>query len=305
MTMPVPSAVCSRCLYVTHCTRFDYNQPILRSTHCARLRPMDDVSQRVVNYRLQIVPAVPVIEFEDVLGNRASRFEISQPYRELTLTAESTVALSAIDPFAFTHVPIRPSFPLVWMPWEQMLLSRYLAPADLPERQRRELYDYARSFVVNNNHDVMETLFDINLALFRQYKYAPGSTGLETTSYEVFTNKRGVCQDFANLFICLARLLGIPARYVCGYVYTGNTGAAGSDASHAWLQLYIPGAGWQGFDPTNGVLTSTNHIRVAYGRHYRDAAPTSGTLYSAARETMTIAVQVVESTTWSAEKCTI
>jgi len=179
-----------------------------------------------------------------------------------------------------------------------MMLFPYLAPVELPETQLRELYDYAMSFVERNNRDLMETLFDINLTLFRQYKYVPGSTGLETTPYEVFTSKKGVCQDFANLFICMARLLGIPARYVCGYVYTGNTGAAPaqSDASHAWLQLYIPGAGWKGFDPTNGVLKSADHIRVAYGRHDRDAAPTSGTLYSSARESMTIDVRVVEST---------
>jgi transglutaminase-like putative cysteine protease len=94
----------------------------------------------------------------------------------------------------------------------------------------------------------------------------------------------------------MARLLGIPARDVCGYVYTGNNGTARtqSDASHAWLQLYIPEVGWKGFDPTNGVLASTNHIRVAYGRHYRDVTPTSGTLYSSAQETMTIDVQVME-----------
>ena len=230
-------------------------------------------------------------------GNWASRFEISQPYTQLTLTAESTVVLSGVDPFAFTHTPIRPSFPLVWMPWEHMMLFPYLAPVELPETQLRELCDYAMSFVENNHHDLMETLFAINLTLFRQYQYVPCSTGLETTPYEVFTSKKGVCQDFANLFICMARLLGIPARYVCGYIYTGNTGAAQaqSDASHAWLQLYIPGVGWKGFDPTNGVLASTNHIRVAYGRHYRDATPTTGTLYSSARETMTIDVQVVES----------
>ena len=177
------------------------------------------------------------------------------------------------------------------------MLSPYLAPVELPETQLRELNDYAMSFVERNNHDLMETLFAINLTLFREYKYVLGSTGLETTPYELFISKQGVCQDFANLFICLARLLGIPARYVCGYVYTGNTGVAParSDASHAWLQLYIPDVGWKGFDPTNGVLASNNHIRVAYGRHYRDAAPTTGTLYSSAREMMTIDVQVVES----------
>jgi transglutaminase-like putative cysteine protease len=152
------------------------------------------------------------------------------------------------------------------------------------------------SFVEKNNHDLMETLFAINLAIYRDFKFVPGCTGLETTPYEVFTSRKGVCQDFANLFICMSRLLGIPARYVCGYVYTGNTGAVTvqSDASHAWVQLYIPEAGWRGFDPTNGVLASTNHICVAYGRHYRDAAPTSGTLYLAGPEFMTTQVIVKE-----------
>ena len=297
MTMPVPSAAGRRHFTVRHVTRFSYNQPIRHSKHCVHLRPINDVYQNVLSYRLQIAPVVPIMEFEDVFGNWASRFEINQAYTELTLTAESTIALSGEDPFAYTRAPFRPSYPLVWMPWEHMMLSPYLAPIELPETQLRELYDYAMSFVERNNRDLMETLFAINLTLFREYKYVPGSTGLETTPYEVFTSKKGVCQDFANLFICMARLLGIPARYVCGYVYTGNTGAAAtrSDASHAWLQLYIPEVGWKGFDPTNGVLQSTNHIRVAYGRHYRDATPTSGTLYSSARETMSIDVRVVES----------
>jgi transglutaminase-like putative cysteine protease len=90
-----------------------------------------------------------------------------------------------------------------------------------------------------------------------------------------------VCQDFTNLMICLARLLGVPARYVCGYIYTGpkNPYRVQSEASHAWVQLYMPEAGWRGFDPTNGVLTQTEHIRVAVGRNYRDATPTSGTIY--------------------------
>lgn len=297
MIVPVLSSDGRRNLTVRHVTRFRYDQPIRHSRHCIHLRPIDDPFQNVVTYNLQTHPAVPVFEFEDVFGNWTSRFEISQPYTELTFIAASTVALSKADPFAFTHAPIRPSFPLAWLPWEHMMLAPYLAPLELPETQLRELYDYAMSFAERNHHDLMETLFAINLTLFREYHYVPGSTKLETTPYEVFVNKRGVCQDFANLFICLARLLGIPARYVCGYVYTGNTGIAPaqSDASHAWLQLYIPEVGWRGFDPTNGVLTSFNHIRVAYGRHYRDAAPTSGTLYSSAIESMTIEVQVIES----------
>ncbi len=296
MTIPAHYNADRRHLTVRHTTHFKYDQPIQHSSHCVHLRPIDDARQSVLDYQLKIAPDVPIFDFEDVFGNFSSRFEIRQPYSELTLTAESTVALSRVDPFAFTHAPIRPSFPLIWMPWEHRMLSPYLAPLELPETQLRELYDYAMSFVERNHHDLMETLFAINLALFREYSYVPGSTKLETTPYEVFTSKQGVCQDFANLFICMARLLGIPARYVCGYVYTSNTGIAPaqSDASHAWLQLYLPEVGWRGFDPTNGVLASFNHVRVAYGRHYRDAAPTSGTLYSTATERMTIDVQVIE-----------
>ena len=101
--MPVPSTIGSRHLTVKHTTRFAYSQPIQHSRHCVHLRPINDVHQNVLNYRLQIVPAVPIAEFEDVFGNSASRFEISQPYTELTLTAESTIALSGADPFAFTR----------------------------------------------------------------------------------------------------------------------------------------------------------------------------------------------------------
>ncbi|MEM6562784.1 MAG: transglutaminase family protein, partial [Planctomycetota bacterium] len=158
---------------------------------------------------------------------------------------------------------------------------------ELPDNQIDELYDYAKSFVAANDGDLIETLFNVNLELYKNYEYVPGSTTNATTPFEVMRSKRGVCQDFAQLFVCIARLLGIPARYVCGYIFTGNTGMerAQSDASHAWVELYLPKVGWRAFDPTNGVLPSTGHVRVAYGRFYRDATPTDGTLYGDAEQT--------------------
>src|SRR5205823_7283169 len=124
----------------------------------------------------------------------------------------------------------------------------------------------------------------------------PRCTSPATTAQDVMTTRRGVCQVFSNLFINMSRLLGIPARYVCGYLHTGNNtnSRAASDASHAWVQLYIPNIGWKSFDPTNGILPVANHIRVSYGRHYRDATPTAGTLYGTANETMTTEVEVTE-----------
>ncbi len=170
--------------------------------------PLQNGKQTVSSYRLSVTPQDPHIEYEDVFGNMTARFEITQPYTELTVTAESTVELLDVDPFAFAALPIQPSFPLVWMPWELKMLQPYLTPPELSETQLVELYDYAMSFVERNHRDLMETLFDINLTLFREYKYLPGSTSLETTPYQVFTSKQGVCQDFANIFITMARLLG-------------------------------------------------------------------------------------------------
>jgi transglutaminase-like putative cysteine protease len=202
-----------------------------------------------------------------------------------------------VDPFDFARsLTPRPTFPLVWMPWELKMLQPYLTPQEIPDTQLKEIYDYAMSFANDNKNDVLETLFAINLALFRQYQYVPGCTNLATTAFDVLSTKRGVCQDFSNLFITMARMLLIPARYVCGYIYTGNTGEtrAQSDASHAWVQLYIPNVGWKGFDPTNGILTHQDHVRVGVGRNYRDVSPVTGTLYSPASESMRIDVEVAD-----------
>ena len=290
-TPPVKPGACRR-LHVRHTTNYAYDKPVERSLHRLHLRPMVDARQALVSHRLTWNPHSPASEYEDVFGNATTRFELSEPYSQLTIEAESIVELRDDDPFDFANAPIRPSFPLHWMPWELTMLTPYLTSGEAPEAQLHELFDYALSFVERNNRDLMETLFAINLTLFREYTYAPGSTSLKTTPYDVFTQRQGVCQDFSNLFICLARLLGIPARYVCGYVFCPATNTVQSQQSHAWVELYIPHVGWKGFDPTNGILPRLDHIRVAVGRHYRDTAPTAGTLYTSALETMQVHVAV-------------
>jgi len=295
----------TRRLRIRHTTRYHYDQPIRRSVHRLHLRPAADLRQNLVRHRLTITPRVPVIEYEDVFGNWSQRFELNEPYTELTITADSVVEIADTDPFAFASLPIHPpSWPLVWMPWERTMLAPYLTPLELPDTQLQELYDYGMQFVKRNDGDLMETLFAINLSLYREYKYVKGCTDLTTSPYQVYCSRSGVCQDFANLFITLARLLGIPARYVCGYLYTGDSGRsrAASDETHAWVELYIPNIGWKGFDPTNGVLPQTHHVRVAVGRNYLDSTPTSGTLYSrGARERLEVDVNVTDVTALEGE----
>ena len=292
-----------RRLRVRHNTTYRYDQPMPRSASRLKLRPLYDDLQAVLSHELDITldgqplgPDVPLVRYDDVFGNGSVRFEIDRPYQELSITATSVVSLRDADPFAFADTPMRPQIPLVWVPRDKTVMSPFLTSVELPDTQLEELYEYAMTFVDKNNGDLMETLFNINLEFFHNFEYVPGFTTNNTTPFEVYSTKKGVCQDFAQLFICMARLLNVPARYVCGYIFTGNTGVerAQSDASHAWLQLYIPNVGWKGFDPTNGVLPELGHVRVAVGRFFRDTAPTDGTLYGDATETMDVAVEVTE-----------
>jgi transglutaminase-like putative cysteine protease len=175
------------------------------------------------------------------------------------------------------------------------MLQPYLLPPELPESELIELHEYAMSFVERNGYDLIDVLLDMNQTIHRDYEYKQGSTTVNTTPFDVYSDRLGVCQDFTNLFICLARLLGIPARYVCGYLYTGpkHENRAMGEATHAWAQVYLPEAGWRGFDPTNGVLTQTDHVRVAVGRNYVDATPTSGTIFvGGGAETLEVTVTV-------------
>ena len=183
------------------------------------------------------------------------------------------------------------------MPWQRQMMMAYLLPEELPESQLLELTEYAMSFVERNDFHLLKTLQDMNQSIYKDYNYAQGTTSLNTTAFECYSTRVGVCQDFANLFICLARLLGIPARYRMGYIYTGAeyNNKVQSDASHAWVELYLPYVGWRGFDPTNGCMAKQDHIRVACGRNYRDATPTSGTIFKGeSDETLNIEVKVIE-----------
>lgn len=283
---------------VLHRTTYRYDKPVERSTHVLRLEPVHDRLQTVLESRVTVsVPGVSTRDYDDVFGNRARRVLVETPYTELTIEARSRVEVLDVEPFPGGLRHPRTRIPLVWMPWQRHMLQPFLLPPELPESELRELTEYANAFVARNDDDLVDTLLDLNGTIFREYAYRQGSTNLSTTPFDVYANRRGVCQDFANLFICLARLLGVPARYACGYVYTGPKGEhhVQSEASHAWVQVYLPEVGWRGFDPTNGILTQTDHVRVAVGRNYVDATPTSGTIYvGGGRETLEVDVRVDE-----------
>jgi transglutaminase-like putative cysteine protease/predicted glutamine amidotransferase len=282
-------------LSVVHRTSYRYANMVERSAHLLRLSPIHDRLQHLLESEMTVSVDGRWHDFDDVFGNRARRIVLETPYRELTVVARSRVRALETDPLGFDLRHVRASVPIVWMPWQRTMLQPYLHPPELPESELAELHDYAMRFVTRNDGDVIGTLLDLNDAIHREYAYAQGTTTVGTNAFDVYANRRGVCQDFSNLLICLARLLGVPARYVCGYVYAEQAAADApqAQASHAWVQVYLPEVGWRGLDPTNGSVTSTEHVRVAVGRNYLDATPTSGTIYlGGGGETLQVDVKV-------------
>ncbi len=284
-----------RFLNVLHETVYRYERPVEASQHVLRLQPVQDSTQTLEEYDLRISVDGQVHRYEDVFGNHSIELIVSQPFTEFAVRAKSRVRINYEEALDARIPHAREQIPLVWMPWQRQMMSAYLLPPELPETHLTELLDFAMSFADRNEYSLREMLTDMNRTIYRDFKYLPGATTLETTPYEVFDSHQGVCQDFANLLICMARLMNIPARYRVGYVDTHATAdnPIQSEASHAWAELYLPGAGWVGFDPTNGTLVGQEHVRVACGRNYRDATPTTGTLFKGGGgETLDITVKV-------------
>jgi transglutaminase-like putative cysteine protease/predicted glutamine amidotransferase len=296
--LPVrPRTAPPRRLEVRHRTIYRYDKPVERSTHLLRLEPIHDRLQRVASHTLGVSVDGRKNTYDDVFGNRAVRYFIETPFTELIVDSHSLVVTLDTDPLEFRPIHARTTIPLNWMPWQRHMLQPYLLSPELPESQLIELHEYAMSFVERNGYDLIDSLLDMNQSIYRDYQYKQGATTVYTTPFEVYASRRGVCQDFTNLFICLSRLLGIPARYVCGYLYTGpkHENRVMAEATHAWAQVYLPEAGWKGFDPTNGVLTQTDHVRVSIGRNFIDATPTSGTIFvGGGTETLEVDVTVEE-----------
>lgn len=294
---PDGSPLTYRLYDIVHSTEYAYEHEVEHSTHIFRLLPVEDAKQEVLNATLSLSSEGEDLRYEDVFGNQTINYSIIKPYKKLTVSCRSLVKIFGAAPDDFSPEVRQVFIPLALMPWQRTMMDPYMLPPELPETQLQELMIYAMSFAERNGRHLMDTLHDINQTIYRDFRYRPGTTTVRTTPFDVYATREGVCQDFANLFICLARLLGVPARYRVGYIFTGANyeNKIQSDASHAWVEIYIPYLGWRGFDPTNGCRVTQDHVRVAAGRNYLDATPTAGTIYrGGGKETLKVQVTMNE-----------
>ena len=290
-------------LHVTHETRYAYTPPVETAQHLAHLKPLATGSQRLVSHALSIRPEpAQRSESPDVYGNTRAFFALDSTHEELVVTAESVVETGPpmLSPAASRKLPweaVRERFryakDMAFDPASEFVFaSRYVPRHD-------DFAAYARpSFTPGR--PLFDAAMDLTLRMYRDFVYDTESTEISTPALEALAQRHGVCQDFAHIMIACFRTLGLPARYVSGYLLTqpppGKARLIGADASHAWVSVYLPGddgpGDWADFDPTNGRQPGEDYVALAVGRDYSDVSPMRGVLHGGARHTLDVSVTV-------------
>lgn len=283
---------------ISHKTTYRYSEPVTVSQHVARLQPRRTPAQSEARFALQVSPAPTVRTFHvDYFGNRTCFFSIEELHTRLEVVAESEVEVSpesqpALDVSpAWEDVAVMfrdPVAPSVAEAFQFVFDSPLLSPAP-------DLADYARKSFPTGT-PLLVGVRDLTSRIHRDFKFDPKATTISTPLREVFEKRHGVCQDFAHLGIACMRSIGLPARYVSGYLRTepppGKPRLIGADYSHAWFSVFCPHLGFVDFDPTNDVMPSDRHVTIAFGRDFSEVSPLAGIVTGGGEHELSVSVNV-------------
>lgn len=280
-------------LAVRHSTRYQYNEPVRESVMELWMQPQKRANQRLISFDLELDPAAQLFSYADTFGNAVYHFDIPQPHDRLTIVARSAVE---------TEAPVALPDGLDRGEWDR-LKSDFV---------RGEHFDFLnphgfacpsdalRAFVAEKNlnelrvRDPLSALRDLSQAVYEAFAYEAGVTRADSPIEDVLKARKGVCQDFAHVMIAICRDWGIPARYVSGYLFTDRKAGDRSDpdATHAWVEVFLPSLRWIGLDPTNNIMAAERHIACAVGRDYSDVPPSRGVYKGEAESGLAVGVTV-------------
>jgi len=283
---------------VKHTTRYRYQSLVSLCHNIAFKFPADNDFQKIEAYEYKIIPEPNFkIERRDFFENKYLYFSVQKSHSELVVESNSKV-ITYKPPWLEADPSQTPA-------WEDVVNG--LKSVDTLNDIRQfylesslvKFFSDIRKYALESftpRRPIMEAMLDLNARIFHDFTYTPGFTEVSTPLEEVFEYKKGVCQDFAHFGLSCVRSLGLSAMYVSGYIETippkGKPKLVGSDASHAWMSLYIPRLGWVGFDATNNLLVGEQHIRVAVGSDFLDVVPLKGIVYSGGGHEMLVTVDV-------------
>lgn len=283
---------------ITHRTEYLYQEPIGLCQNIARLIPRTFNRQICLHSEMNISPKPDVFNrYDDFFGNHVAYYAIEQEHKKLVVEVISHVQISKKH-FEWNEVPA-----ISWEEAKQYLsantdecidIRQFLLPTFMTKLSP-EVKEYAQvSFWPGR--PLFEAANDLMQRIYRDFEFKSGLTTVSTPVKDVLLLRKGVCQDFAHLAITCLRAMGLPARYVSGYIETikkpGKEKLVGADASHAWFSTFIPGLGWVDFDPTNNQIPTFQHITIGWGRDYADIAPLKGVIHSSRPHKLFVAVNV-------------
>jgi transglutaminase-like putative cysteine protease len=276
---------------IRHVTLFRYSAPVRESVMELRMQPRSEGPQTLRSFQIATNPRAQLYAYTDHLGNAVYHFNLLREHEELRIEVQAVIEFG-----------VPPSLPekLDETEWALLVPEKLsddhfdmLGPSKFarPSRDLRTFMKIADiEKPVGDPLTAMKTLME---TIFHSFEYHAGVTQVHSPIETALMGRRGVCQDFSHIMIAVARAWGVPTRYVSGYMYhRDNQDRSGADATHAWVEAWLPSLGWVGFDPTNNVMAAERHVRAAVGRDYADVPPTRGTFKGKAETELSIAVAI-------------
>ncbi|MFE5322404.1 transglutaminase N-terminal domain-containing protein [Paenibacillus sp. NPDC056579] len=280
---------------ICHVTRYRYEDPATDSVNELRLTPRTNYRQSCYHHEVSIEPAASLLTYEDYFGNRVHAFSVNKAHRELVIKTKATVvtldrkpgegpvsALTAEEELNLLH-----SDPLQDRYIEFLLPTAYTQITE-------EVRQYAMKYPFTGA-GLLAWTRTLSQGIHADFTYDPAATDVFTTVNDALKLRRGVCQDYAHLMIAVCRSLGLPSRYVSGYHFVGDLQGGSADfeqASHAWVEVHVPGTGWLGFDPTNNSEVDWRYVKLGHGRDYQDIVPVKGVYRGSGRQQLEVKVDV-------------
>lgn len=280
-------------LEVRHVTRYQYDATVRESVMEVWMQPQKTASQRLISFDLELDPAAQVFSYADTFGNAVYHFDIPHPHARLTIVARS--AVETIAPPALPEGLDRGEWDRLKSDFIRGENFDFLHPHGFARRTPAlDAFVAEKCLDELRGLNPLRAVRELSKTIYDSFAYETGVTRADSPIDDVLKARKGVCQDFAHVMIAICQSWGIPARYVSGYLFTDRKSGDRSDpdATHAWVEVFLPSLRWVGFDPTNNTIAGERHIACAVGRDYSDVPPTRGVYKGEAESELAVGVTV-------------
>ena len=272
---------------IHHITKYEYDRPVRESVNEIRIYPYADKTQETLLHEIIITGHPDILNFSDYWQNKTGVFNLLPLHKELVIESKLVLRTTGTSE---TSVNFDTSLHQLSEEISGDLSKIELAEPSIIRNQ--EVINDIIGIITQGTSSVATIAQNCSGYIYKHFKYIKGITNIETTVDEIVEHKAGVCQDFAHLMLQVLRTLQIPSRYVSGYICPNKKGIRGEGATHAWVEVYVPGSGWAGIDPTNNIWVTNNHVKLAVGRHFNDCSPIKGTFKGPAHQKLSVFVSI-------------